>query len=437
MKDNFQEKLDQLKSGARIRPDTECPSETEWLPLAAGLLPEAQSNELIEHSTNCDVCASLLRQATEDFAEEVTTGETEQISSLSTSQPEWQQRFAQKLATAQPKPVAPAMNWLSLFAWKRRVVPRFAWVYGLAAVVLVFATAWLIRIQRTPSLDQLIASAYTEQRPFELRIAGSAYGPVRQQRSGERSSFGQPAALSQAIYLIKEKLAIRPDDTELLIARGRVELLEGNYEMAIRTFGGLADTHPDSPALLTDLATAYFQRGEARDRASDYGHAVELLSRALAKNPNDPVALFNRAIALEKTYAYDEASRDWEQYLRLDPSGDWAAEAQRRLNDLREKMKMHEKPAAMLQTNPAVAASLLRFRATNPGLGSWASALDEEYLDLAIREWLPSLYVAVDSQNQQTQKRRPRAVGRAYCHCRCPAHTSPRPLACSLSRRLA
>ena len=271
-----------------------------WLPLAAGLLPEAQSNELIEHSTNCDVCASLLRQATEDFAEEVTTGETEQISSLSTSQPEWQQRFAQKLATAQPKPVAPAMNWLSLFAWKRRVVPRFAWVYGLAAVVLVFATAWLIRIQRTPSLDQLIASAYTEQRPFELRIAGSAYGPVRQQRSGERSSFGQPAALSQAIYLIKEKLAIRPDDTELLIARGRVELLEGNYEMAIRTFGGLADTHPDSPALLTDLATAYFQRGEARDRASDYGHAVELLSRALANNPNAPVALFNRAIALER-----------------------------------------------------------------------------------------------------------------------------------------
>ena len=43
MKDNFQEKLDQLKSGAGIRPGTECPSETEWLPLAAGLLPEARS----------------------------------------------------------------------------------------------------------------------------------------------------------------------------------------------------------------------------------------------------------------------------------------------------------------------------------------------------------------------------------------------------------
>jgi len=407
MKDNFQEKLDQLKSGAGIRPGTECPSETEWLPLAAGLLPEAQANELIEHTTNCDVCSLLLRQATEDFAEEVTAGETEQLSSLSTSHPEWQQGFAQKLAKAEPKRSAPAMSWWSFLAWKPRVAPQFAWVYGLATVGLVVASVWLVRNQRRPSLDQLIASAYTEQRPFEPRIAGAAYGPVRQQRSGERSSFGQPAALSQAIYLIKEKLAARPDDTQLLISRGRVELLEGNYEMAIGTFGGLADTHPDSPALLTDLATAYFQRGEARDRASDYGHAVELLSRALAKNPDDPVALFNRAIALEKTYAYDQAIRDWEQYLRLEPSGDWAAEAQRRLNDLREKMKAHEKPAAMLQTDPLVAASLLRFRAANSGLGSWATALDEEYLDLAVREWLPSLYVAVDSQSQATRTRRP------------------------------
>ena len=89
---------------------------------------------------------------------------------------------------------------------------------GCAVVILVVASVWLIRKQRTPSLEQLIASAYTEQRPFELRIAGAAYGPVRQQRSGERSSLGQPAALSQAIYLIKEKLAIRPDDTELLIS---------------------------------------------------------------------------------------------------------------------------------------------------------------------------------------------------------------------------
>ena len=45
-------------------------------------------------------------------------------------------------------------------------------------------------------------------------------------------------------------------------------------------------------------------------------HAVKLLRPALAKNPDDPVALFNRAIALEKTYAYDEAIRDWEHYLR-------------------------------------------------------------------------------------------------------------------------
>jgi hypothetical protein len=36
-------------------------------------------------------------------------------------------------------------------------------------------------------------------------------------------------------------------------------------------------------------------------------------------------------------YAYNQAIRDWEHYLRVDASGDWAAEAQRRLSELRDE----------------------------------------------------------------------------------------------------
>ena len=38
----FPREKHELNVRSTYRPDTECPSETEWLPLAAGLLPEAQ-----------------------------------------------------------------------------------------------------------------------------------------------------------------------------------------------------------------------------------------------------------------------------------------------------------------------------------------------------------------------------------------------------------
>src|SRR4029077_6439645 len=200
---------------------------------------------------------------------------------------------------------------------------------------------WLLQMRRDPPIDQLIAHAYTEQRPFEMRIAGAAYGPVRQERAGERSAFAEPASLHRAKYVIKERLAARPDDEAMLAASGRVELLEGHYDEAIRTFGRLLDAHPDSPPLLIDLATANFQRAEAADRAVDYGQSIELFGRVLAKKPDDTLALFNRAIALERMYAYNEAIRDWEHYLRVDPGGNWGTEAQRRLSELLEKVKAH------------------------------------------------------------------------------------------------
>lgn len=417
MNEDFQRRLEQMKATGerRLRPD--CPPETTWWLVTAGLLPEIQVAELLEHSIRCDICRSLLRQATQDFAEEVTEQESTQLSSLASARPAWQQSIAQRLSAAQSgrgqrgNAMTQVGQWIrdlaDRFAWRPRSGFRYAWAYAAAAVVLLAAGAWLGRTQHGPSIDQLIASAYTDQRPFELRIVGAAYGPLRQERGGERSAFAAPADLLRAQYLIKERLAARPDDEAILAASGRVELLEGHYDEAIRTIGRLLDAHPDSPALLTDLATAYFQRAEAGNQAVDYGQAIELLGRTLAKNPDDPLALFNRAITLERMYAYNEAIRDWKHYLRLDPSGNWAAEAQRRLSELQEKMKAREKPAAMLRSDPGAAAPLLRARAT--GLSTspapWPASFDEEYLDLAVREWLPSLYVSADSPHQQGWRR--------------------------------
>jgi CHAT domain-containing protein len=378
---------------------------------------ESHAAKLLEHSTECDACGLLLRQATLDFAEDATEQEIGRLSTLPSSQAEWQQSLAQRLRAGRPD-CGPPRNVITLvgqwargladrFVWNPRGILRHTWAYAAAATILLASGVWLLQTRREVSIEQLIASAYVEQRPFELRIAGAGYGPVRQERSGERSAFAEPTGLLRAKFLIKERLAARPDDQAMLVASGKVELLEGHYDEAIRTFGHVLDAHPDSSALLTDLATAYFQRAEAGDRAVDYGQTIELLGRVLAKTPDDPLPLFNRAIALEKMYAYNEAIRDWEHYLRVDPSGNWAAEARRRLRELQEKVKARDRPAALLQSDPVAAASLLRARADGRSTSPtpWPASFDEEYLDLAVRQWLASLYVSADSSGQQTWRR--------------------------------
>jgi tetratricopeptide (TPR) repeat protein len=412
MYEDLQRRLGQLDAAAGARPNPDCASEAIWWGVAAGHLPEAQVAELLQHSTRCDACGLLLRLAIEDFAEQEAEQEIKCLTTLPSAQEGWQISLAARLVAARTHRSQPnkllavvsksARSLADRFAWHPR--GAYTWAYAAAAIVVVVAAAWFLRAGRQPSIDQLIANAYVEKRPFELRIASAAYGPVRQERGGERSAFAQPADLLRAEYLIKEGLAARPNDESLLVASGKVELLEGHYDEAIRTFGRMLDAQPDSPALLTDLATAYFQRAVATDRAVDYGQTIELLGRTLAKKPDDPVALFNRAIALQKMYAYEEAIRDWQHYLRVDPKGDWADEARKRLSELQEKIKARDRPAAFLQSDPVAAVPFLRARAdsqsTSPA--SWPASLDEEYLDLAVRQWLAGLYVSADSSHRKS-----------------------------------
>ena len=91
-------------------------------------------------------------------------------------------------------------------------------------------------------------------------------------------------------------------------------------------------------------------RGQSADRTLDYGNAIEALGEALAKNPNDPIALFNRALACEQLFLYSQAVEDWEHYLRQDPHGEWAQEARERLNALQQKIekRQHSQPESLL-----------------------------------------------------------------------------------------
>ena len=160
------------------------------------------------------------------------------------------------------------------------------------------------------------------------------------------------------------------------------------------------ERQPDSQSLLTDLASAYFERAETANRSIDYGNAIECLGKALAKSPDDPVALFNRAITSERLFLYTQAVQDWEHYLRVQPNGEWADDARKQLAAVRQKLQQQQQSRRNRLLEPAEIAE--------GGIGDATvrAKIDqriEEYLHVAVTTWLP-LAFPVQSPGQPSAR---------------------------------
>ncbi len=362
-----------------LRP--ECPEEGEWLSVAGGLLPKDKAWELMKHAAQCDHCGPLLRDAVKLLTDEATPEEEKELAELESARGEGQKKMADRLRKNQPVNERRSW-WKSLAMWPR---PAFAFA-GLAVAVLA---AWFgVRALRPPTVEQLLARAYTEHRTMEVRIADARYAPVRVERGPGGSNLEKSPSLLKAEYEIGENLPLHPNDPAWLEAKARADLLDGNYDAAVKSLQQALETDPDSPQLLTDLGSAFYLRAESTDRPTDYGNAIESLGKALAKSPDDQVALFNRALACERMFLYTQAIDDWQHYLRLDPQGGWAEEARKRLAEIQEKVKQHaERVAEPLLTPKELVARI------NSSPSETTSLVDrriERYLDAAMKSWLPA-----------------------------------------------
>lgn len=409
---NAQQRLAGLRVAGAGEPGRDCPGDVDWLSVAAGLTNGDEASRLLDHATQCDACGPLLRQAAEDLSG-VPATEDSMLASLKSAQPRWQTELARRMSAqatsgAESGTVASARaREFSSVSRRRSWRPAFTWALGLAAALLMAVVAGLMLRNRTgQEFEQrlatavaptqpaaLLAQAYTEQRDLELRIAGARYAPMNQQRAGRPSRFNRPADLLKAESDLAAAIQRQPDDPSLLAAQARADLLEWDYEAAIQTLKRVEESQPDSAPLLTDLASAHFERAEAEGREIDYGTAIELLGKALDQNPNDPVALYNRAVCYEKMFMYHQAAEDWRRYLQIDPKGDWTAPARQHLATVEEKLKAHD-GAARQSSDPAAFVSLALAESGHPAAAS-ANQIDgdtEGYLDLATTVWLPQAF---------------------------------------------
>jgi tetratricopeptide (TPR) repeat protein len=191
----------------------------------------------------------------------------------------------------------------------------------------------------------------------------------------------------KAEALIATELQSHPSDPKWLHAQANADILEGKYDAAVDSLRRASELDPQSPAILTDLATAYYQRAEQEDKKEDLGAAFEYLSRALKMRPDDPVALFNRALVSEQQFLYQQALDDWDHYLRVDPTSEWAEEARNHVASVREILKRHSHIAPLL--SPAAVASV---SGSEGARGAGIDRRIEEYLQEAVGSWLPQAF---------------------------------------------
>jgi hypothetical protein len=105
-----------------------CPPDYVWLDIAAGIVDQDGENDL-SHAAQCDHCGSLLRQATEEFANELTSEEETIIAGLPSSNTAWQGRLAVRLQDTEaplpflspPKDRSPSLPGVFLAPWRLAV----------------------------------------------------------------------------------------------------------------------------------------------------------------------------------------------------------------------------------------------------------------------------------------------------------------------------
>ncbi len=369
-----------------LRPETvpergaECPPRQEWPLVTAGMLGEESEQQRLEHATECDACGSLLKDAAECGAGDPTAEEELALARLRTSDEQWRRSFGARLRRAAA----------------RRRLGWEAWAVAAAVVLAVAGWWWMgqrIVGGEEGAVNRLLAQAYQEDRRVEMRLRGAGYGPMRVVRgSGEtESAMDRPPALLEAEARIGNALRGARDNSGWLEVQARADLLEGRrYQAAITELERAMAERPGDHEVRTDLATAYFERGDALNRPLDYARAVELLGAVIHDRPRDTVALFNRAIVLERMYLYHQAEADWKRYLELDGTTGWAAEARQRLAALQDKIGREKRRVGQALESPgAFAAAIGRGR---PEEWEALDARVEDYLDEARGGWMRTAF---------------------------------------------
>ncbi|MBV9496136.1 MAG: CHAT domain-containing protein [Acidobacteria bacterium] len=263
---------------------------------------------------------------------------------------------------------------LDTAAFPRRY--RLRWASAAAAALLigaVLAGGFLVRTRNReplpPGVDALIAAAGDfPNRPADGRITGFPYRPkprvLRSAPATEDSSKWKTISAGNKIF---ERADRNPSAENLhaygisFYAVGSAEMAVAQLEAAVRKETGHEDVKQAIGAshdaqLLSDLSAAYLAVAGQKEQNHQWMlSATSAADRAWELAPDSPEVLWNRAASYEAWPLRQKARDAWNDYLRVDSTSRWAAEARTRRDELerppqselweRERQTLDEKRA--------------------------------------------------------------------------------------------
>lgn len=377
----------------------DCPAAECWTAVVAKVLPASEAAARLEHAAQCRHCGPILKDAAALFFSETTAEEEQLLTELENRTSGRTKDLSRVLAASVHGQASGSRrpSWWSGLPSRTRMAFAVPLTAGALAVAAISAYIFNVTGPKD-SAARLLAEAYSERRILDLRIPDGKPSPVRVERGGSSSSFDKPQSLLKAEAMIAAGLKANPDSLEWLDLKARADLIEGNYEPAIKDLQRAVESRPSSTPLLTDLASGYFERAEFTKSPIDYGNAVEALGKVLAATPDDPIALYNRAVASERLFLYSQAIEDYEHYLRVESRGDWANDVRSRLTALKQKLQQQQKS----EIEPLLSPVQIAFGAGDASVQDQVDRRLEEYVHKALADWLPALSEARTPKNDET-----------------------------------
>jgi CHAT domain-containing protein len=358
-------------------PNQNCPEADVLQELAAGIGSPELAQQTMQHVARCATCSAALRRYISEFSEEQSPENAAIFNQLQSSKPEWQKRL-----------VRDQMGGGKRFPWLK-LVPAMA-----ALAVAIFAVIQgpsLLADFKVNQAQKQIATAFAGRRTTEMRLPSvnhSDYRPFPIELGGEngRSLDEVPTSLHDASGAANQNLLAAKADPRWLQVQGLALLWEStpsSLEKAEKDFERARSAGLATPSLEIDLAASYFER-DSRAEHPNLQRTLNLLSEVLSKpalaNDDRASALFNLALAYEKTQAWDLAVSTWEKYLQVDSSSAWTAEAQQHLKEAKAK----------ISSRPQQSYSDPSFFLQQKAQGALRPEDPEQYQQKALTQWLPA-----------------------------------------------
>ncbi len=286
----------------------ECPDLETIAAYLDGRLTDRERARVTAHLADCEDCYALFSESARVVIDEPTVAVP------------WHTRL--KATIKQMRPAVAA-------GWTGTVLAT------AAALTMFVQTGQLARLRSSDSNLQALVAAVGTDRPFDARLSGFAYGPVRGPvRSGESSSAPAVSPDVRIAAAQIEKMASGSRTPQSLKALGVAYLVLGDVNRAVPVLEEAADLATrtrNAHVLAGDLPAAYLARATRNSQPQDFANALTAAERAVKLDPRLAEGWFNRACALERLSLADEARQAWQDYLKVDDRSGWAEEARSRM----------------------------------------------------------------------------------------------------------